>query len=177
MDDSPSMQAELRSAKAELVAATKELRAALDQIEDLKAELGRNKVAPSAMSASQLAMADRFEGAATKLKCSVSHRCTIKRDLLDAVLADETRLRKQARMRTVRSKGKITGFRVDQVKEGSLAEILGLQRGDEVEKVLGVKLTKMGLLKELITKARSGKTITASVKRGKRTMTWRVSVE
>ena len=68
MDDSPSMQAELRSAKAELVAATKELREAIDELKALK-ETEAVRAKSAAHSNDVLDVADRIVGAATLLKC------------------------------------------------------------------------------------------------------------
>lgn len=176
MDDSPSMQAELRSAKAELVAATKELREAIDELKALKkTEAVRAKSA--AHSNDVLDVADRIVGAATLLKCSSSNRCAAPAELLATVLSDEPKLRKQARLRTVRSKGKITGFRVDQVKEGSLADLLGLERADEIQKVMGIRLDKMGKLKGIMAKAEGVKYVTATIKRGKRKIALRIEIK
>ena len=93
------------------------------------------------------------------------------------MLSDEPKLRKQARLRTVRSKGKITGFRVDQVKEGSLADLLGLERADEIQKVMGIRLDKMGKLKGIMAKAEGVKYVTATIKRGKRKIALRIEIK
>ena len=177
MDDSPSMQAELRSAKAELVAATKELREVTAELEALKKEVGKTSTATRSVASSALPENDRFAAADSAIDCEDERTCTVTPAFLKELLGDELKLRKQARMRAVRDKGKITGFRIDQVKEGSIVALLGLQRADEIRSVAGVKLSKMGVFKDVIKAASRKTVITATVKRGKKSFTLRVNVE
>lgn len=165
------MQAELRAARAELTEATRELREATDALVQARKQVEGAGAAKS----TKLAFTDRIPGL-TRIKCSRSFRCTVPRDLVELILADPNKLRRQATARISKKGGKVLGYRLDRVDDGSLPHAVGLQRGDIVERVQTIALTTPAAFDSAMKKMAKAKKITAVIKRGKKRQTLRIDV-
>ncbi|HEX2574013.1 MAG TPA: type II secretion system protein GspC [Polyangia bacterium] len=103
-------------------------------------------------------------------------RCTgtpyeIERALIDRLLSDPTALATAARFVPWIGDGRPRGFRLYQIRPGSIFDRLGLRNGDRVETVNGMEMNTPDQALDVYTKVRSASHLTIVVERQGKTVT------
>lgn len=156
---------EMHYAGLELKAATQELRQAAQALEKAHARHAATGSPNNPMASNPIKLDRAFEGIETGVTCSDEFTCTIKKDFMESLLGDPSKLSRQARIVPRVQDGVTLGYKLYGIRSGSLPKALHFKNGDLISQINGHKLDSLDAAMTMYNKLRHATILEVAIER------------
>lgn len=135
------------------------------QLEAMQTKLDAMQTPSPTVTDTEKPVPPPFEGATCSVSTGRKRSCTLTRTSFDKLLADPTRLAKQARIVPMIRDEQTRGYKLYGIRRGSLPKALGIKNGDTLVAVDGNRMTSLDQAMDVYNTLRDAKTLTMDFER------------
>ncbi|MGB1014652.1 MAG: PDZ domain-containing protein [Nannocystaceae bacterium] len=157
---------QMQEAASELKAATQELQEARKALEQARTRPARPSLPHTPPTTSTDTQPGRvFEGIEDAVTCSNETTCTVKKDFIEVMLADHSKLSRQARIVPAIRDGQTLDLKLYGIRSTSVARALHFKNGDLVTQINGHEVGSLSSVLEIYGKLRTATKLEVKIER------------